>query len=243
MQKLIDMHSHIIPGVDDGAQDMETCMQMLRIAAQDGISKIILTPHNKPGHRPMNSPRVSPKVQELTDRLADEKIDIKLYIGSELYYRSDLAQEIENARALPLAGSRYVLVEFNPSDDYDYIRNGLYSLLMNGYYPILAHVERYRNIRARKSGMSDLAQLGCYFQINAGSVMGKFGFDARQYTRKLIKQKQVHFIATDAHDAKKRAPYLSACADYVAGKYGKEYAGRLFYDNPYHVIAHQEITN
>ena len=63
MQKLIDMHSHIIPGVDDGAQDMETCMQMLRIAAQDGISKIILTPHNKPGHRPMNSPRISPKVQ------------------------------------------------------------------------------------------------------------------------------------------------------------------------------------
>ena len=149
---------------------------------------------------------------------------------------------MENGHAVTLAGSRYVLVEFNPSDYYDHIRNGLYTLLMNGYYPILAHAERYREIRAKKSGMSDLREMGCYIQVNAGSVMGKFGFDTRQYSRKLLKQELVHFIATDAHDVGKRAPHLSACADYMIKKYGEDYAAQLLYDNPSSVIQDKEIV-
>lgn len=240
MQKYIDIHSHIIPGVDDGAHDMETSMRMLQLAADDGISEIILTPHNKPGHRPMDFSKLALKVEDMRSWLLGKKIGIKLYIGNEIYYRSDLVSEMENGHAVTLAGSRYVLVEFNPSDYYDHIRNGLYTLLMNGYYPILAHAERYREIRAKKSGMSDLREMGCYIQVNAGSVMGKFGFDTRQYSRKLLKQELVHFIATDAHDVGKRAPHLSACADYMIKKYGEDYAAQLLYDNPSSVIQDKE---
>lgn len=243
MKKYIDIHSHIIPGVDDGARNMEVSMQMLRAAAGDGIVEIILTPHNKPGHHPMDFTKLASKVEGLQKRLLSENLDIKLYIGNEIYYRSELIWEIENGQAAALAGTHYVLVEFNPLDEYDYIRNGIYTLLMNGYRPILAHAERYRNIRAQKAGLDDLKEMGCYIQVNSGSIMGRFGFDARRYTRKLLKQRQIHFIATDAHDMEKRTPYLSSCADYIAKKYGEDYAAYLLYDNPARVIQDKEVPN
>lgn len=241
MERYIDIHSHIIPGVDDGARNMEISMQMLQIAADDGISAIILTPHNKPGHRPFDFSKIASLTKDMQNELVSQNIGIKLYIGNEIYYRSEIISEIENGRATTLAGTHYVLVEFDPLDDYDHIRNGLYALLMNGYRPVLAHAERYRNIRAKKSGLNDLWEMGCYIQVNAGSIMGKFGFDTRQYARKLLKQNLVHFIATDAHDVDKRAPYLSSCADYVTGKYGTDYAGYLLYDNPSRILQDKEI--
>lgn len=241
IKQYIDIHSHIVYGVDDGAKDMETSMKMLRSAAADGIAAIILTPHNKPGHHDTVM-QAAERVEKLRKRLAQENIDIKLYIGNELYYRSELVWEIEDGRAYTLAGSRYVLVEFNPLDDYDYIRNSINAVLMGGYYPILAHIERYQNVCAKKNGVADILEMGCYIQVNAGSVMGKFGFGTKQFTRKLLKHRQVHFIATDAHDTTKRAPYLADCADFVSRKYGADYSRQLFYDNPKRILQDKEIA-
>ena len=241
MKKYIDIHSHIIPGVDDGARSIDTSMRMLQIAADDGISEIILTPHNKPGHHPVDFSALASKVEELQKRLSENDTAIKLYIGNEIYYRSELVSEIENGLAATLAGTHYVLVEFGPLEDYDYIRSGIYTLLMNGYRPVLAHAERYRNIRVKKLGLEDLAAMGCYIQLNADSIMGKYGFEVRQFTRKLLKKELVHFIATDAHDIDKRAPRLSACAEYITKKYGEDYASDLLYDNPYKAIRDEEI--
>ena len=244
MQKknFIDIHSHILPGVDDGSNSYEMSMRMLKCAANDGISKIILTPHNKPGHRHVHFSKIASKVEELREMMSEENVDIELYIGNELYYRSGLLEEIKNNMTGTMAGSRYVLVEFNPLESYDYIRNGIYSLLMEGYYPILAHVERYRNVCAQKYGIDDLIDMGCYIQVNAGSVMGKFGAKTKRFVKKALKQQQVHFIATDAHDMDKRAPYLSGCADYIGKKYGKDYRKKLFYENPQYVISDKEIA-
>lgn len=241
MEDYIDMHSHILPYVDDGSKNTDMSMQMLRIAADDGISGIVLTPHNKPGHHPVDHSRIAAKAEALQSRLGDENIEMKLYIGSELYYRSELVRELENGLAGTMAGSQYVLVEFGPLEDYDYIRNGIYSLLMNGYSPILAHAERYQNICTGKFGIDDLIEMGCYIQVNAGSIMGKFGLKCKGYTRKLLKQHQIHFIATDAHDLRKRAPYLADCAEYVARKIGKEYSRLLCYENPLRIIRNEEI--
>lgn len=240
MKNYIDIHSHILPHVDDGSGSTEMSMQMLRMAAEDGISEMILTPHNKPGHHPTDDSHIRAETEKLQSRLREENIKMQLYIGSELYYRSELVREMENGSAKTLAGSDYVLVEFAPAEEYSYIRNGIYSLLMNGYLPILAHVERYQNIGAGKS-IADLIELGCYMQVNAGSVMGKYGFQCKRYTRKLLKQHQAHFIATDAHDLGKRAPCLAGCADYVEGKIGKEYSRLLCYENPLRVIRNEEI--
>ncbi|MCM1386250.1 MAG: hypothetical protein NC231_02895 [Bacillus sp. (in: Bacteria)] len=241
IKNYIDIHSHILYGIDDGAKDMETSKKMLGLAAADGITAIILTPHNKPGHHD-TSQQAAERVEKLRAWLTKENIDIKLYIGNELYYRSELVWEIEDARAYTLAGSRYVLVEFSPLDDYDYIRNGLNAILMGGYYPVLAHAERYQNLCAKKGGIADLVEMGCYIQVNAGSIMGKFGFGAKQFTKKLLKHRQVHFVATDAHDTGNRAPYLADCADYVGRRYGEDYSRQLFYDNPERVLQDKEIA-
>ena len=242
MKNFIDIHSHILPGVDDGSNSYETSMRMLKCAADDGISKIILTPHNKPGHRNVRYSKMASKIEELRAMLSEENIDIELYIGNELYYRSGLLEAMKNDMAGTLAGSRYALVEFNPLESYDYIRNGIYSMLMGGYSPILAHAERYRNICTKKYGIDDLIEMGCYIQVNAGSVTGKFGSKTKRFVKNALKQQQVHFIATDAHDLDKRVPVLSDCADYIGKKYGKDYRKKLFYDNPRDVIDDKEIA-
>ena len=242
MNHLIDMHSHILHGVDDGSESYEMSVRMLKRAAADGVTAIILTPHNKPGHRHRHYSEMTSKVEELRKAMAEEKIPIALYMGSEVYYRSGILEEIKRDRAGTLAGSRYVLVEFNPLEDYNYIRNGIYSLLMDGYYPVLAHVERYQNVCAGRHGIEDLIEMGCYMQVNAGSITGKFGMKTKGNARNLLKRGQVHFVATDAHDLGKRPPCLSECADFIRRKYGEDYSRKLFCDNPMHVLKDKEIT-
>ena len=242
MKNFIDIHSHILPGVDDGAAGWEMSMRMLKCAADDGISVIVLTPHDKPGHRHMPFSEMRNRMEKLQCMMEEEKIDIKLHMGREVYYRSGMLGNMEEDMTVTLAGSRYLLVEFNPLADYSYIRNGIYSLLMEGYYPVLAHVERYRNVCARKSGINDLIEMGCYMQVNAGSVTGRFGWKTRQFVKRILKCGQVHFIATDAHDLGKRAPALSDCADFISKKYGGDYCRKLFLDNPMDVIRDREIA-
>lgn len=242
MKNLIDIHSHILPGVDDGADSLAMSMRMLKIAADDGISKIVLTPHNKPGHRHIHFSKMASKAEELQEMMSEENIEIELYIGSELYYRSGLSEEIENGMSATLAGSRYVLLEFTPLEDFDYIRNGCYALLAGGYYPVLAHVERYQNVCSKKGGIDELIETGCYIQVNAGSIMGKNGAKAKRTVKELLKRRQVHFIATDAHDLKRRAPHLSDCADYVKKKYGEDYGEKIFCENPLCVIRDKDIA-
>ncbi len=242
MKKLIDIHAHILPGMDDGSDSLETSMRMLRCAAQDGISAIILTPHNKPGHRHTRLDMLADGMERLREMLSEEAVSMELYLGSELYYRSGILEELQNNTAGTMAGSRYVLVEFNPMEDYDYIRNGIYSLQTGGYYPILAHAERYLNVCAAKYGIEDLIEMGCYIQVNAGSIMGRSGSKAKRFTRKLLKQRQVHFVATDAHDLEERPPRLLECVEYIRKKYGGDYSRRMFQENPLYVIRDKEIA-
>lgn len=242
MENYIDIHSHILPGVDDGAGSMEMSLEMLRMADGDGIVGIILTPHSKPWHRRRNCVEIAAEAERLRDKLREEGLLIKLYTGNELYYRSGLTRELEDGLAGTLAGSRYALVEFAPSADFDFIRKGVYELLTGGYRPVLAHAERYKNLCADKKGVAELTAMGCFMQVNAGSVMGRYGFGVMGLTRKMLKQGMVHFIATDAHDRKRRRPCLSECAKYVEKKFGADSSRRLFFDNPLCVLKDEDIT-
>ncbi len=241
MKGFIDIHSHILPGIDDGAKNFSMSMEMLKTAAESGITQIIVTPHNKPGRHNAGSEKIDSLIRELEQEMEKEGISIKLYPGNELYYRSSLSEEIGEKRAVTLADSDYVLAEFNPMDDYDYIRNGIYSLLTEGYHPILAHVERYSKVCTGTARVEDLAKMGAYIQVNAGSITGDFGLPAKLFTRKLLKNELVHFVATDAHDMGKRSPKLSECAAWIGKKYGEDYLKELFYENPMHVIRNEYI--
>ncbi len=236
MATFIDIHSHLLPGIDDGAKDTETSMEMFRIAHKSGITHMILTPHYKPMRHNAGPPRIADMITRAREMLAEEGIDIQLYAGNEIYYHSDAVNVLDEGRACTMAGSKYVLTEFGPMDDFDYIRNGIYQIMAGGYRSIIAHVERYQCIASKPERVEELVRMGCYIQVNAGSVIGTYGFGTKQFIKKILKQHLVHFIATDAHDIDKRAPQLAECSKYVNRKFGEEYERKLLYENPMHVI-------
>lgn len=241
MDSYIDIHSHILPQIDDGAENFDVSMEMLRIAYADGIRNIILTPHNKPGHHNAGQERIRSLTGQLRQAMEKEGLDIRLYAGNELYYRDGMFRELETGSANTMAGSSYILIEFNPMERFSYIRNGLYGALAHGLKPILAHAERYSNILGGPERVEELIDLGSYIQVNAGSIMGKYGFGVKKFTKRLLKEGLIHFVATDAHNADKRKPELADCGNYISRKYDEEYAALLLYKNPMHVIMDEYI--
>ena len=149
--------------------------------------------------------------------------------------------ELEEKRVCTMADSDYVLVEFGPMDGMEHIRGGLYQVLSAGYRPILAHVERYENVCKDVGRVEDLIAMGCYIQVNGGSILGKYGLGVKQMLRKLLKKKLVHFVATDAHSSGKRSPEMAECAHYLQKRYGEEYTDRLLRVNPSQIIANRYI--
>lgn len=241
LQGYMDIHSHLFPGVDDGAQDMEMSLRMFRIAWDNGIRRMILTPHNKPMRRNISRESLGKGLEELRRAIGAEGMDMELYPGSEVFYRSEAAELLERREIPTMADSSYVLVEFGPMDDFDYMRGGIYQLMAAGYKPVLAHAERYKCILSSLKRVEELERMGCYIQVNAGSVMGANGWQARHFTRQLLKERLVHFTATDAHNDGRRAPYLTNCAKYISRHYGEDYAVRLLQVNPLKIIADEYI--
>lgn len=237
----VDIHSHVLPGIDDGAQDIEISTKMLQIASDNGIQHIVLTPHYKPMHHNADKKELLMLTDKLREKVEEEGLEIKFYNGNELYYHSEALAELENDKVFSMADSSYILVEFGPMDELDYIRNGLYQLLSSGYRPIVAHVERYRKLLSNQEAVGDIIEMGCYIQVNAGSIMGEAGYQAKSFTRRLLKSRLVHFVATDAHNFDNRGPFLKDCAKYISRKHGNDYMQSLLCTNPAKIIANEYI--
>ena len=241
LQPTIDIHCHIMPGVDDGSPDLVTSLEMLRIADKNGITHIILTPHHKPMHHNVSPEHNVAYRKKLQEAAANAGIKAKLFSGNEIYYSDETMEELIDGRICSLAGSDYVLVEFHPTNPFKAIQNAAGRVQAAGYIPIIAHVERYSDIVSHPARVRDLIQMGCFIQVNASSVMGKYGFGISHFTKKLLKEELVHFIASDAHDTGRRAPHLLDCRNYVERKFGEDYGKKLFFTNPANVIRNELI--
>lgn len=241
MNSYIDIHSHILPQIDDGSENFDMSMKMLRTAHADGIKTIIVTPHYKPGRHNASPEKIHSLIEKLCREAEKEEMKVELYPGNEFYYHDGIFGELDEDRACTMAGSSYVLIEFGPMERFEYIRNGLYEALAHGWRPILAHAERYSAILGKPEYVEELIRLGSCIQVNAGSILGKTGMGTRQFTKKLLKEHLVHFVATDTHDAKKRKPVLSDCEKYISRKYGEVYAQHLFHNNPVRIIKNEYI--
>lgn len=239
---LIDIHSHIIPGVDDGSESMEQSMKMLRVAAEEGIEKIILTPHQKADRRCVTPGGIDRRIGILRERLIEAGISIQLYPGNEVFYRHGLGELLEEGKINTLAGSEYVLIEFFPEEDYAYIRNALNRVASFGYWPIVAHVERCTNVSASIKTLQELKEdTGCLYQLNSSSLLGEVGFRQKNICRRIIKEELADFVATDAHGDERRAPKLQQCAAWLDKKIGKSGMERLLINNPTAVIENSWI--
>lgn len=237
----VDLHCHILPGIDDGARDMAQSQRMLRMAAADGIRTIIATPHHKAHRRSADTGTVRQLVNELQSWLDEEKIPIKLYTGNEILYRHETDNLLEAKQVCTLADSFYVLIEFSPKDDYAYIKHGVQEVLMAGYYPVVAHIERYDALASHIEHIEELVDLGAYMQVNASSVEGQHGFWEKRKILRWMKEGLVHFVATDAHDEEDRIPQISKSAQVVTKKCGEDVAHRIYVEHPQYILHNKLI--
>lgn len=241
MSLYTDIHSHIMPGVDDGAQSMDESIAMLERAQKEHIGRIILTPHQKPDRKCVSTEGIRKRIGQLTELSESLNINIELFPGSELFYCHELRKKLEYGSLCTLAGSHYVLVEFLPGESWNYIRDGLYDLSSAGYWPIVAHVERYGEVIGNSDRVQELIDMGCYIQVNAGSITGDWGFVTKRTCFRLLKERQVHFIGTDAHRSSgKRAPQMEKCAQVLRKKTGS-YADELLWKNAENIFSDIEI--
>lgn len=243
MDGFTDIHCHVLPMVDDGAETMEMALDMLRVAAEEGIQKIILTPHQKADRKCVTPDGIIKRMQILQEVAETNEIPVKLYPGNEIFYRHGLGELLEGKKIRTLADSHYVLVEFLPGEDYSYIRDALNRLISFGYWPIVAHVERYVNVVKDIGKAEELKEdTGCYFQVNSVSVMGEHGFGEKMVTRKLLKQRLIDFVGTDAHRSEgKRSPRLRECAEWLQKKLGNNSVEKLLIENPGAVLEDRVI--
>ncbi len=183
---------------------------MLRIAASQGITEIIVTPHYRPDRYRENRKEYRNALQALR-RAVGESLDLKIYEGNEIYFFQDVIEELESGACRTLAGTDYVLIEFSTVQHYSYIKGAVELLTNEGYRPILAHVERYRSLNKNMERIEELVDLGALIQVNAHAVEDAGRLFKTSFVKQLLKGELVHFIATDAHDEDERAPVLEGC--------------------------------
>lgn len=229
--RFIDIHSHILPCMDDGAKDIKTSLAMLRIAEQEGISDIIVTPHYRRGHFKGDRKQMEKMLTEMRTWMEKEGIQINLYPGNEIYYRSELEEKLESGSLSSMNDSEYVLVEFSPMEDFMYIRSAAEELFSIGYTPIIAHVERIKCIEKKIEHARTLKKMGCELQVNAASAMGEVGFWCKRFVHSLLKEELVDYIGTDSHNIDKRKPEIKKCAEMLYKKYDRHYVDGILFKN------------
>lgn len=238
--KLIDIHTHILPGVDDGVQNLQDALTLCRLAWEKGTRAIILTPHYRSIYKP------SPAILQTTfhnfgQTVKKELPKMTLYLGCEVRFQDDIQQKLESGELLCMTNSRYVLLEFASTAFRTQIISGIIQCLSAGKTPIIAHAERYSAFCHDPSLTDEVLKMGALIQLNADSVMGRYGLLVKRFCHRLLKAQKVHFIASDAHDPKRRPPNLLPCYKRICKKYGEKYAKRLFWRNPRALIENNKI--
>lgn len=239
--KKIDIHNHILPGLDDGAANEAESLRMLRMAAEEGITDLIATPHfhYRRGHA------VPEKVRKtlllMQEMAVKENIPVRLYAGNELYYTHDLLEVVKAKEALTLADSDYVLLEFSPETEQRKIQNAVYQFLSEGYYPIIAHMERYLAFYKQPDFVENILKMGAYYQVNAGSITGNSGWALKRFTRKMMMSGMIQFVATDAHDLEKRRPRLEKVSTWIEKKLGESEMQDYLYENPLKILENKPL--
>jgi protein-tyrosine phosphatase len=205
---MFDLHSHILPGVDDGAANIGVALGMARRFAEDGVQVVACTPHILPGLYSNTGPSIREAVVRLQAQIDEAGIDLKLVTGADNHIAPEFVQGLRSGTLLSLNDSRYVLME----PPHHVVPQGLeslfFSVVMAGYVPVLTHPERLSWIESRYELIKTLAGRGVWMQITAGSLLGSFGRRPRYWAERMLSEGLVHILATDAHDEIRRPPAL-----------------------------------
>ncbi len=241
MNGFIDIHTHILPGVDDGAKHFPEGLELLRMAYANGTRGVIFTPHYRSKYR-QNTPELLEKRYQAFCAAAQAELpDMKLYLGQEVYMDSGAPEALAEGRVLSINGTGYALLEFSPGTHWEQMEKGIAAVLRYGYSPILAHGERYAALRKDERRLDQLLDQGVKLQMNADSVMGHLGWEVKGFCKRALKGGKASFIASDAHDPLHRPPLLRECFLHIHKKYGGEYAECLFSANALAVLENRDF--
>jgi len=234
---MIDLHCHILPGVDDGAQSLEEAALMCRLAAADGCTAMVATPHQRRGEW------WNDDVEELRDKAdalqAAVGSELQVLLGGEVHAHPGLLEEIASLPAgglLTLAGSRYLLLELGPYHSAGMAADLAHEIVIAGWRPVIAHPELIPWLAPDLGTVQRLIGLGAVVQVTAMSITGEFGRRPQQDVLRLLDAGLVHFVASDSHGPRRRPPGLSRACHAITSRWGEETAVRLTEDNPRAVI-------
>ena len=241
MNQFVDIHCHILPGVDDGSQTPEETKAMLQKAWDEGIQIMVATPHYHK-QRGKNDIELIKKQLLLTRKLAKEvHPKMQICLGMEIYYGEDVPELLKEGRVVSIRKSRYILVEFSPGDEFQYILNAVRKLQMSGHTVIIAHIERYNCLRKDISNVEYLREMGAYLQVNTGIITGSYGRSVKKFLREVLKAHLVQLVGTDAHGSERRTPKMQEAYKEVVKRCGEEYADQIFGQNAKKVLRNEEI--
>ncbi|CEG33853.1 tyrosine-protein phosphatase [Peribacillus simplex] len=224
---MIDIHSHILPGVDDGSVDMKESLNMAKKAVEAGITHLFATPHHLNEKYVNVKSDIIDRAGRLNESLQQENIPLTIHLGQEVRIHRDIFISLEKEEILTLDDNgRYLLLELPSGSVPTYTHEVIYELLLKGITPIIVHPERNKELIENHKLLFELVQEGALTQLTSGSIIGQFGKNVKSFSKKIIEHNLAHFIATDAHNIGTRGFTLQEAYETITKTYGIQ---RTFY--------------
>ena len=239
---MIDIHCHLLPGLDDGVKTEEEAIECLRIAEEDGIRTLVMTPHISEGVYDVSADAIRAAAAKLRERAGQEGIDIDIRIGSDNHLSADFIQKLQEGKILSLNETgKYILMELPKQIVPGRVHELLFRMRLAGYWPVLTHPERNHFLRTDLSFLMGLVRMGCLVQVTAASVEGEFGEEAEAASLVMLRRRMVHVIASDAHSKNSRPPVLSGAVERASEIVGEAEARKMVFDVPSAILQGTEI--
>ena len=238
---MIDIHSHIVFGVDDGPSTKEESLALLKEAFSQGVRTIVSTSHRRKNMFETPEDCIMKNFKEVQALAKRALPELKILYGAEIYFTQDALEKLNNKEIPTLNDTQYALIEFSPTTPYWEIRNAVNKVLLLGIRPVIAHIERYVELEKNEKRVKELIDMGCYTQINSSSVLKPkmFGDKYRLLKKRaqyFLAHNLVHCVASDMHNLDNRPPYMREAYELIAKKYGSGKARELFETNPSKII-------
>jgi protein-tyrosine phosphatase len=230
---VIDLHTHILPGIDDGVKTMDDAVAFARVAAGDGVRTIVATPHYREGFYLNARVDVLAGVAALNARLRSENVEIDVLPGAEIHISADLVSRVKSGHAPTLADNgRTVLFELSMSQYPHDLESMVFQMRLAGLQVLFAHPERIRYFQDDIARYEAVIRLGAFGQLTTGSVTGIFGADVEEFSEELARKRLVHVVASDAHNTRGRPPVISTAMHRLGAWTGEDFARRMADEHP-----------